>query len=133
MKKKKRILTYLVMMVSLSLTSCGWLGLAEEVGEPLFTFINHSNQDLALFYEIPGVPIFTSSFRYPAGSKETFPFHYNKKEAFERYDTIYLYIYNYAEWKESLKTEYHLPDKPLRKDTLTKQWLDEHNWTVTYP
>lgn len=78
----------------------------------------------------------------PPGEAIRIECEFNRKDMFEEYPIIQLFVYKKSEFYSYLKLPY--PDidsleqrnfRPieLRRYELTREWLEEHDWTVVYP
>lgn len=112
---------------------------------PFFTFENKSDQTVGFIirHVPPEAPYsraetLSSTNMYPGNN--TFTVWHNEVEmykAFEKYPVLYLYIFNADTLFEAFvaATEYKLIEshRELKMMELTKQYMEEHDWTVTYP
>ena len=112
---------------------------------PFFTFKNNSDRALGLIirHSPPESPysrkeILYDLWMYPG--EKAFDVWYgevNILKAFEKYPKLYLYIFDrdtlwqyYDDATECKLIENH---RELRLMELTKEYMESHNWTVTYP
>lgn len=132
----------MVCVVALSLSSCF---LIEDMGSlfVLVRFSNNSDDTLIVFdsilypdtifpyyderqlradyYIIP--PHRTNDIDYPA----------SRTYIYKKISALQLFVYNYSVVKHLDGTDLRDSKYLLRRYELTKEWMEEHDWTVTYP
>lgn len=112
---------------------------------PFFTFKNNTNQTLGLIirHSPPEVPysrkdILYDMWMYPG--EQPFDVWYgdvNILKAFEEYPKLYLYIFDrdtlWQYYDDAIEYKLIENRRELKMIELTKEYMESHNWTVTYP
>lgn len=125
---------------TLLLSSCWWMG-EDFGGIPFITIDNQSDKEILLCYTFdhPDTTLYRDHF-YPAKNngptppytKEVAYCKSTRKEVFGMNPIVQIFVLDYKQW-----TNYKLSDEErwsyLRRYEFTREWLEEHDWTVTYP
>lgn len=56
-----------------------------------------------------------------------------RDNAFKRYPTIQLYVFEIDSLQYFTQSFDSILTSEFRRYELTKEWMEEHDWTVTYP
>ena len=138
--KSIRLIKSLCVFMMFILSSCVWMG-DDKTGNPFITFDNQSDKEVLLCYtfDYPDSTLYRDHF-YPAHDNVSTPPHTKKvaycestrKEIFSMNSIVQIFVVDYKQW-----SNYSIPDEVrwsyLRRYELTREWLEKHNWTVTYP
>lgn len=107
---------------------------------PFFSFENNSDKfvEVLLTLDYPDTTITSDdtwrySHVYGSHVKGDFLFSMLRDNAFKRYPTIQLYVFEIDSLQYYRQSFDSILTSELRRYELTKEWMEEHNWTVTYP
>jgi len=139
---KKFVLFVLLAIAAVMMTQCD-VNLIPERYLVLFTFRNNSSDSLVYVvnYEYPDtlIPYVGYWAEYAPPLKDTiYNYENSRKYFFNHYSYIHIYVFIMKDWYQFYDThelnenilKYNLHKKSYE---LTKEWLEQHDWTVTYP
>lgn len=75
-------------------------------------------------------PYTNTIFPYQTGNIE-YPL--SRKYAFDKYPVIQFFVFRLRDYLGYTQEELHNGHYELRRYELTREWLEEHDWTVVYP
>ena len=133
-------LIFIAIFSTFIIYSCVWLG-EDLAGNPFITIDNQSDKEILLFYtfDYPDTTLYREHF-YPARNDGPTPPHTKevayckstRQEVFGMNPIVQIFVVDYKQWRDnSLPSEVRW--SYLRRYELTRKWLEEHDWTVTYP
>ena len=135
---KKLSTIFLLIICPTLLISCLF---AEEIGpgEPFITFYNNSDKTVCLLYTHNYPDTTITKEDNPNFDSEGIPPHthrlaysyLSRKQVFRRNYIVQIYVLDWDKTRSKLPFEERF--SYLRRYELTRKWLEEHDWTVTYP
>ena len=141
MKKLFNILIFCV--VAMTMTQCFDFFSPYE-WHPIMTFRNNSQEELVAIYDFEYPDTLLKNFWYSfycPPQKDTTLWHEYEKDVFiEKYPIFQLFIFRDSDVTNYLSAPVPIENgaiteiKPvLKRYVLTREWLEQHDWTVTYP
>lgn len=134
---------YPVIFVLLSifiLSSCAWMG-EDKSGVPFIALNNQSDETVMLIYKFdyPDTMLYHTysliawdDLPIPPHKKRVANCALTREEVFSLNPIVQIFVVDYKKRYNS-----KLPEEErnayLRRYELTREWLEEHDWTVTYP
>ncbi len=139
----KKLLFFTISLIAmLIMPQCGSLDFLETDFD-LFTFRNTSSDSLicVVNYEYPDtlIPLIGQLERYVPPLKDTtYAYHDTRKNFFKKYSSIRVYVFlldNYDDFYSTHEATENILKYNIEKKRyeLTREWLEQHDWTVTYP
>lgn len=131
----KRLFTYFILglITMFLLSQCDYW--PEEY--PFLRFVNRSGVDVAvrISTEYPDTLINDYGFKRCSQHDTTeLTTHFPIEELFAMNDTIQLIVLDWYHFRENYYVSFDsLNRNILRRYELTREWLEEHDWTVVYP
>lgn len=133
-------LIFIAIFSTFILNSCLWLG--EDVAGDLFiTLDNQSDKEVLICYtfDYPDTTLYRDRFSPPRDVGPTPPHtkgyvycKLKRDEIFRMNSIVQIFVLDYKQWRDnSLPPEVRW--SYLRRYELTRKWLEENDWTVTYP
>ena len=116
---------------------------AEDLSLPILARFNNQSADTLIVAISTNYP----DTIYPYIDGSTFPytnmilpyktgnieFSSGRKYAFDKYPVIQLFVFRLGDYLGRTEEDLHKAHLALRRYELTREWLEEHDWTVTYP